>query len=363
MEIDSHNKAVTTINLAITDVDEGAFQQIFRLEATPIDFIISKIQSQYIILWNSLDLQSSLSYSPKAGMEDKYIREIVTLTRADGGCLTLAASGTSEDVTRKLADAAYDCLLQLQPIISEGSYLHSFATLSDVTKISVDDGLEATQTANLEKIIAYTDNITDLNSQLEELKEPERETASGPLKIVLSCVKYAVLGAVLGCLLALICAMVSYLFRCRPETSRQIEEGLSIPFLGSVARSGGFWDRLANRILCERLWPDEDQALAYISTSAANLLPPSEYGDVLLVSTLPLKAEQVGTVIKALENQNRTVRFAGGALRNPETAEALKACGCVVLVERPGATRWDDAIELAALAKNLERPVSGFVTV
>lgn len=34
MEIDSHNKAVTTINLAITDVDEGAFQQVFRLENT-----------------------------------------------------------------------------------------------------------------------------------------------------------------------------------------------------------------------------------------------------------------------------------------------------------------------------------------
>lgn len=363
MKIDPYNKVVTTINLAITDIDEGAFQQVFRLEETPVDFIVSKIQSQYIILWNSLDLQTSLSYSPQADMEDKYLREIITLTRSDGGCLTLTVSGISEAETSRLAEAAYDCLIGLQSRISEGSYLHSFALLNDVTKVSVDNNLENTQTENLKKIRTYTDNIADLSKQLEELEEPKRETAPGPLKIVLSCVKYAVLGAVIGCLLALMCAMVSYLFRCRPETSRQIEEGLSIPFLGSVAKSGGFWDRMANRILSERLWADEDQALAYISASAATLLPVSECRDVLLISTLPLKAEEVGAVIKALENQNRTVRFVGGALRNPEAAEALKACGCVVLAERPGVTRWDDAIELTALSKNLERSVGGFVTV
>lgn len=322
-----------------------------------------EVEEVYIILWNSLDLQTSLSYSLQADMEDKYLREIITLTRSDGGCLTLTVSGISEAETSRLAEAAYDCLIGLQSRISEGSYLHSFALLNDVTKVSVDNNLENTQTENLKKIRTYTDNIADLSKQLEELEEPKRETAPGPLKIVLSCVKYAVLGAVIGCLLALMCAMVSYLFRCRPETSRQIEEGLSIPFLGSVAKSGGFWDRMANRILSERLWADEDQALAYISASAATLLPVSECRDVLLISTLPLKAEEVGAVIKALENQNRTVRFVGGALRNPEAAEALKACGCVVLAERPGVTRWDDAIELTALSKNLERSVGGFVTV
>lgn len=361
MEIDPHNKAVTTINLAITDVDEGAFQQVFRLETTPIDFIISKIQSQYVILWNSLDLQSALSYTPRAGMEDKYLREIVTLSPADGGCLTLTASGTSEAVTRKLAEAAYDRVLALQSVISKGSYLHSFVKLSDVTKISVDTALENTQTANLEKITTYNDSIKDLNEQLEGLTTPEREKVDGPREISMSALKYAVLGAALGCLLALVWALVSYLFRSRPETSRQLEEGLSIPFLGSTAKPGGIWDRLADRILSERLWKDETQALEYISASAKALLPAS--GAVLLASTLPLTEEQVRPVMKALESQGRTLRFVGAAGRSPETAEALRACGCVVLAERPGATRWDDVTELAALTKALERPVGGFVTV
>jgi len=359
MEIDPHSKAVTTINLAIADVDEGAFQQVFRLEDTPIDFIISKIQSQYVILWDSLDLQSALSYTPRAGLEDKYLREIVTLTTAEGGCLTITASGVSEETTRKLAEAAYDRVLALRSVISEGSYLHSLVQLGNVTKISVDAGLEDTQTANLEKITTYNDSIKDLNQQLEELAEPEREEAASPAKIALSAVKYAVLGAALGCLLALVWALASYLFRSRPETSRQLEEGLSVPFLGSTARPGSLWDRLADRILCERLWKDEAQALAYISASAKTLLPAS--GAVLLASTLPLTEEQVRPVMKALEG--RTVRFVGGALRSPETAGSMKDCGCVVLAERPGATRWDEVTELASLAGSLDRPVGGFVTV
>lgn len=361
MEIDPHNKAVTTINLAVTDVDEGAFQQVFRLESTPIDFIITKIQNQYIVLWNSLDLQDSLSYTPRAGMEDKYLREIVTLKKEDGGCLALTVAGTSEEETRRLADAAYDCLRDLQVLISKGSYLHGFAELSDVTKISVDDSLESTQTSNLEKITTYTDNIDKLTEKLENLKKPEREHGDSPAEIAMSAVKYAVLGAALGLVLALVWDLLSYLFRNRAETSRQLEQGLSVPFLGSVSKRGGVWNRMADWVLDERLWKDEDQALAYISSSAGTLLPPS--ADVLLASTLPLEEADVQAVVKALEGQGRTVRFVGGAGRSPKTAEALNACGCVVLAERPGDTRWDDVTELAALARSLDKPVGGFVTV
>lgn len=361
MEIDPYNKAVTTINFAITDVDEGAFQQVFRLENTPIDFIISKIQSQYLILWDSLDLHDSLSYAPRAGMEDKYLREIVTLSRVDGGCLTLTVFGTSEREARKLADSAYDCLLELQAVISEGSYLHRFAVLSSVTKILVDEGLGSIQTANLDQIVSYTDNIENLNEQLENLSEPEREEVRNPLKIALSAVKYAVLGAAVGVLLALVLILADYIFRNRAETSRQLEEGLAIPFLGSMAKPGGIWNRLADRMIGERIWPDEAQALQYISSGAKVLLPSS--GTVLLASTLPLDAAAVQPLVKALESAGRTVRFVGDANRSPEMAENLKACGCVVLLERAGISHWDALTELASMAKSLDRPLSGFLTL
>ena len=361
MKIDSNNKAITTINLAITDVDEGAFQQVFRLEDTPIDFIISKIQSQYIILWNSLDLQSTLTYTPKGAIEDKYLREIVTLSQVDGGCLTLTVFGISEQESSKLADAAYNCLIELQSTISKGSYLHGFTLLSNVTKTCVDDSLESIQTANFEKIVTYTDSITSLNKQLDSLVEPERDSSLSASKIILSTVKYAVLGAVIGVVVTLVWALVSYLFRNRTETSRHLEQGLAIPFLGSTAKPGNIWNRLADQIIGERIWTDSNQALQYIANNAKVLLPPS--GTVLLPSTLPLEEPAIQSVAKALSSQGRTIRFVDSVNRNPETAEALNTCGCVVLVERAGVSRWDDLIELAALLKSLDRPLRGFVMI
>ena len=340
MKIDSNNKAITTINLAI---------------------IISKIQSQYIILWNSLDLQSTLTYTPKGAIEDKYLREIVTLSQVDGGCLTLTVFGISEQESSKLADAAYNCLIELQSTISKGSYLHGFTLLSNVTKTCVDDSLESIQTANFEKIVTYTDSITSLNKQLDSLVEPERDSSLSASKIILSTVKYAVLGAVIGVVVTLVWALVSYLFRNRTETSRHLEQGLAIPFLGSTAKPGNIWNRLADQIIGERIWTDSNQALQYIANNAKVLLPPS--GTVLLTSTLPLEETAIQSVAKALSSQGRTIRFVDSVNRNPETAEALNTCGCVVLVERAGVSRWDDLIELAALLKSLDRPLRGFVMI
>lgn len=361
LEIDPYNKAVTTVNFSLTDVDEDAFNQVFRLESTPVDFIISKIQSQYVILWNSLDLRTALKGGTYGSIQDKYLREVVTLSRMDGGGLTLKAYAASEAESRRLADAAYACLLESRSVISEGSYRHDFTILSNVTKILIDQDLESTQQSALDKIETYENDIESLTKQLEDLKEPERETGTSVSAMVKSTVKFAVLGAAVGLVMGVTLIMASYIFRNRAETSRQLEEGLSVPFLGSIARPAGLWNRLADRILGERCWPDEDQALAYISASAGALLPES--GGVLVVSSLPLAEESVRPVIKALENRGRTVRFVGAAGRSPETAEALRACGCAVLAERTGSTHWNDVTELAALAKSLDKPLSGFVTV
>ena len=361
MKIDPYSKAVTTVNLAITDVDEGAFQQIFRRESTPIDFIISKIQSQYVILWNSLDLQTALKDAAYKDVQDKYLQEVASMSRMDGGGLTLTAVAASETASKQLADAAYACLQENRAVISEGSYPHDFTILSRVTKVLIDQDLENTQQSNLDKIETYESDIESLTKKLNDLKEPERETAFSASAIAKSIVKFMLRGAAAGLLLGLTLVMASYILRNRAETSRQLAQRLSIHFLGSTAKPGGLWNRLADRMLGERLWPDEAQALAYIAASARALLPES--GGVLLASTLPLAEERVQPILKALADQGRTVRFVAGAGGSPETAGALRACGCVVLAEQAGATRWDDVTELAALAKSLGKPVSGFVTV
>lgn len=361
LEIDPYNKAVTSINFAITDVDTNAFQQVFQIEGTPIDFIISKIQSQYLVFWNSLDLQAALKGYSKT--PDKYLREMVTLVRMDGGGLTLTAAGSSEQEAEQLANAAYACLLASQPVIAEGSYAHNFTLLSKVTKVAVDQELEDTQKSCLAKIDEYTTEIGDLTQQLEELTEPQRETGYSLGNIVKSVAQYMVMGAVLGAVLGMAWAAVAYLFRDRIETSRQLEQGLSVPFLGTVSKQGDCWNRLADRILGERNWTDAAQAQAYLTKCADIRLPQS--GTVALVSTLSVNGEDptVQAAIQAVGSQGRAVRFVGDVSHAPEAVSTVRECDYVVLAERAGVSCWSTVAEAAALAKSLDKPVSGFVMI
>lgn len=361
MKIDPYDKSVTTINFAITDIDEDAFQQVFRLESTPIDYIISKIQSQYIVLWNSLDLEKALSPTSHTGMEDKYLQEVITLEPIDGGCFELTAWGLSKTESQSLAKAAYNCLVELQSVVSEGSYLHSFAVLSNVTKSQVDAELGATQQTNLENIKTYSSNIERLTQKLADLQEPEREEQYVLSNLIKSVIKYTILGLAMGIVIGFAWVLSSYIFRNRMETSRDLEQGISVPFLGACSKPGDFWNRWADKVLGERVWTDEAQALAYITANAKAHLPQS--GDVLLTSTLPFNQMDVEPIMKAIEMPSRAISFVGNACRAPEVLEALHKTSCVILVEKIGISRKDTIQELASLVKNLDKTLVGFIIV
>lgn len=102
MKIDPYNKAVTTVNIAISGVGVDALQRTYQLNSsvtqknadirqtlqldnTVVDFMTAKIQSQYQVLWNSLDLQEALSAPAYQSVEDKYLREVLSLETTAGG--------------------------------------------------------------------------------------------------------------------------------------------------------------------------------------------------------------------------------------------------------------------------------------
>ena len=167
-----------------------------------------------------------------------------------GGILTLKATADTEYASKRLADAAYTCLQEQQPLISEASAPHGFTILSKVTKVVIDQALDDAQKNSSVSANTYMTQITGLEQQLNSLTEPEQQGKRLSLSVMFrSCVKHGILGAALGIALALIWVLTTYIFRNRVETSRQLEQNLSIPFLGSAAGPARLWDRLADRIL------------------------------------------------------------------------------------------------------------------
>lgn len=361
MRLDPYNKYVTTINLAVTDVEEEAFHQVFQVETTPVEYLISKIQSQYLVYWNSLDLETVLDNCTYAGAKDKYLREMVSLSKMDGGGLTLEAYGESEQDSKLLAQSAYACLQEGQATISAASYSHTFALISQVTKDQVDESLVTTQERNLENAKSYEENVESLTQQLKDLKEPAREEGYAISTMIKATLKWTVLGIALGIVLGIVVAMVEYLFQNRVETSREMEQFLSVPLMGIVSHRKGSCNIWADKILGERIWSDEAQAGAYLKESIQAYLPNN--GNVALLSTLPVKKEDpaIQEVVSALTGHGMTVRFVGDAGHCGAAMAAVQGCTYVILAERCGTSNWVDIETLTELTKRMEKPIVGFV--
>ena len=363
MRIDPYNKAVTTISFAITDVDDTSFQQVFLLEGTPVDYIISKIRNHYLAYWNSLDLERALQNCTYAGNEDKYLREIVFLANMDGGGLTLTAYGESEQDAQELADAVYACLTAVQPTIESSAYPHAFTVINKVTKILVDEGLEESQKSNRNNITTYQTNIESLQQRLNDLAEPEREKGYSGLVIAKSTLKWAVIGAAAGIFVALMWAFLEYVFCGYIESIHGVETKHSLVFLGSSAQEKSVWSKLSCRVLGERVWKSEVNRNAYLAENLKFYL--LQGNKTAILSTLPIDetTPSIQTLIQTLSAQEHTARFLSCASQNPNTIGILQDCDNVILAERIGTSRWDKLLENEALVKRIGKKICGFVAV
>ena len=359
MKLDPYNEFVTTINFAITNVDGAVFPQIFWGESTPNDSFTSKIQNQYKLLFDYLDYQEVL----QSDIASRYLEELVTLAIRDGGIMTLRVFGTTAEESEDIADRLYTYLLDNSSVISSNTYSHSLSILDRVTQTISNPSLADEQKAHLENVTTSLAEVESLKQQLESLVLPTKETPLSVLDIFKSAIKYAVLGVALGVVLGLVWIMVSYLFRNRLEVSYHLTQGLSIPLLGSVAEGKILFERLANRILGERSWKNQSQALNYLAESAKAYLPKSS--SLALLSTLAVDETDISVqaVKQVLHEQGFDVRFAGDVSHNAAVMNTVQESDCIVLVERCGTSGWIAIEETVVLAKDLNTPICGFVLI
>lgn len=363
MRLDPYNEAVSTISLAITEVNPEVFQQVFLLEETPIDYIISKIQNQYLIYWNSLDLEQALYNNVYPRTSDKYLREIVHLTIANGGSLTITALGETRQNAQTLANAVYDCLLTAQPTISNTAYPHTFTMINQTTKILVDEDIKNVQQTNYDNISLYEADIAAREQSLADLAEPVRETSYSASAILHTGVKWVGIGAVMGFFIALLWIFLTYVTYGYIESVHRVTSIRSLVFLGTTISQKTIWERLANRLLGEKVWTDISKQSEYLSESLRFYLP--EKSQIAVLSTLPLAADSpsVRALTDVLSAHGHSVQFLERAGENPKTIQALQHCDSVILAERIGVSRWETFMENEVLAKHTKTPIYGFVTI
>ncbi len=362
MKIDPYNKYTTDIYFGFTDIDNAAWDQV-HYSSTSLDFVYSKIRSQYVVYWNGMELPADLHIDGYAGVQDKYMREVLSVSNQDGGMLRINAIGNSASESEKLADALYQAFVDLQPTAARNSYGHSFVQLKRITKTMIDTGLESTQKSNRDAIEDYNLSIEDLKGQLGELEEPGKEAGYSQKTIIKNSVKFAVLGAVagivVGCFAVLLWAVMANVL----ISSQQVERQLGITCLGVVKKKTGAFDLWADKLGGERRWKDQEQAVLYavrkLETTAA---PESK---LLLACTLRegKQNEPAEALKNALAEHGYKAKCVYDAIHDPTFIDAVKESDGVVLLEKQGVSRLANEVDVLKLTKTMEKPVQGFVVV
>lgn len=359
MQLDAYKEASTVIDIAITELAPNDFEQVYEIEGTPADYIITRIQNQYLIHWRSINLATVLGID----VTDQHWREVVSLENKGGGILEIKAIAQTEEESAALAQKVYQYLMDNVETVSQSAYRHGFSLLSNSSKTESDSDLATLQKNNLNLLSQYEKDLAAAELALEALAEPQRAEQITVTTIIRDMVKYAVLGGVLGVILGVIWIVIGYFFGTKLVFADDLVQDLKIPMMMSFSGNSTLFTRLSDRILGERVWYDETQALAFLSESASVRLESGV--KIALLSSLALKEKtsHVQSAITALETMGHTVCLVENATYSAKALSAISGSDCVIFMERRGVTGTKSVELLLSMAAEQDKPVKGFILI
>ena len=359
MKIDPYNKYVTSHIFAISHIVTGEVEDDFAIYETPVSYMTARITAQYAALWNQMELSKIVAGTSYEGIEDKYLREVIFFSVGDGGTLNLSAISNDPQECETIINRLCDFFTDNLPTVSATSYQHELISLSNIiTSNVVDLELESIQQNNRELLISYTNTVASTKKSILQL-EQNMPSYTGGLK---SVVVNMIVGAVVGFLLVCICLVISQLVNKKVTGEKNLVASFEIECFGSIATASGFWNRIANRVLGERVWKTEQQAYDYIAEKAALHLP--ETGKIAVISTMEtVDSDKIQNLIGELSAPGREIVFACDLSHNSKALTAIRESDGIVLTEQAYVTSISDVLEALSEFSKLDKTVYGVVLI
>lgn len=356
MQIDPYNKYTSTMVFAISHVDASNAKDAYSVLESPASYMVSRIQAQYEVLWDGLNLENAAKGTSYEGVADKYLREVAQLEVSDGGVLKLTVMGSSED-TEKLAANLYAVLQEKETVVEQASYPHRLTLLTEaVSQTIVDPELEKTQQEKADKLEKTRADVAKDKAALAALTPP---AVAGPSNTAL---KNAILGGAVGVVLACVWLVATQLVSSKVSCAERMARAFGLNHFGSFTMRRSIFTMLSQCVMNDRVWKDKNQALAFIREKADIHLP--EGGAVVLLSTLrDVDEKLVEKVTAALAAEGRKVSFAADMLHNPRALTGIREADALMLLERSFVTENAAVTAAVQLAEEMGKPVCGFVMV
>lgn len=363
MNLNPYDVAVSTTVFQISGIDSLLAQPQYSSEAFTPSYFINTIQTQYNQYLKTIDLKANFPAEYK-DVPEQYLREIVKFENNDNGSFSVLLYEDDLEMAEKLGKIVTDYLLSQQTSVEESTYPHTLSVVSTTTSKSVVDEVETMQKEAKLLGDSYLAEQKNLQKELDALEEPTLPVTAKNLKSVsIATIKWLIIGAIFGAVLVCAWIFVVMLFKTKIQSSRRMEQMLAIPFIGSTLKKGDIWNRLANKLLNERIWDDQTSATAYIEENLKTVL--NKDVEVIVASTLNVKDidENIVVIGKTASPLCKKVYAVSNAEKNPEMIMALGSCKYMILAERVGKSELVEMQSLIDMAKRKGVEVIGFVAI
>ena len=351
MKLNPYQVHKTNVRFSITIDDADAMNQVFGQEITPMDYLSSKVGSQYAAIWNQSDLAEALDISDST---DRYLREVASMSyEAASNSLLISTMGTTEEDSAALADAVCRFLQKEAVRISDNSCRHILHMLSKTSKTVIDGSIAEKQ------VNAYL-KLEELKAAWEDM-ERDKKTNSvlSPKSEFYSVIKKSILGIFAGALLACLWVMAQVLLRGIVIDPLSIVETPPLPLLGILPRKKKALERWSDKLNGVPTWIDPEKAFAYGKEKTSLYL--SERKKVLLASTLSLEQWDIENAAKLLKAPEQQIIAADDFFHSPFALAGLKECDSVVLAEKNGFSKYPAIQELITISRAAGKPVDGYI--
>lgn len=350
MKLNPYQVHKTNVRFSIIIDDADAMNQVFGQDITPMDYLSSKVGSQYAAIWNQSDLAEVLDISDST---DRYLREVASISyEAASNSLLISTMGTTEEASAALADAVCRFLQKETVRISDNSCHHILHMLSKTSKTVIDESIAEKQ------VNAYL-NLEELKETWDDIERDKTSSVLPPKSEYYSVIKKSILGVFSGALFACLWIMAQVLLRGIVIDPLSIAETLPLPLLGILPRKKKALERWSDKLNGIPTWIDPEKAFAYGKEKSSLYL--SERKKVLLASTLSLKQWDIENAVKLLKAPEQQIIAADDFFHSPLALAGLKECDSVVLAEKNGFSKHSAIQELITISRAAGKTVDGYI--
>lgn len=281
-------------------------------------------------------------------MQERYLRELVTISADPATCLlTITVKGSNDTTTNGILDALLEHMNALNDNITASVGSHSITTIARSSCSTISPELRDSQTDNTENLLTLQNQIeqlqqsrTQLDKNFEDATE-EWNALEAPVlqstRISSAVLKFGLIGLLVGIVLVCGAGTMQFLVQGKVYSGKELRDTCRLPLLGTLAsgktRQSKQLDAALDRMEHRPDGSTDAEMIRLMAATIASRAPEAKH--ILITGDLP--ADQLTALAAALQDT--------GALRAQvvTAAESILTCAATV----PQVTSAD-AIVLAA---------------